>query len=217
MTSNVILSDRPIEQVRQETIDTLIYNYSHAVISEEAFERRLDIVIASTDHHEIVKEVADLKPSEDEQIKQHRDTTFSVKIDPTAQEDASTYTAILSTTEKTGRWIVPSYMKCYCIMGNLKLDFTNAVFTSSSVTIEIFSLMSDQTIFVPEDVNVTTSVNNILSSVKDRSASIAGKQAPNIRLLGTAIMSDTKVKHKRTAKEQFIAFANQMKKMFDIK
>ena len=105
MSSNVILKDRPIEQVRQETIDTLIYNYSHAVISEQALERRLDIVIASKDHQEIVEQVADLKPSEDDQIKQQRDSTFSVQIDPTAEQDSSTYTAVLSTTEKTGRWI----------------------------------------------------------------------------------------------------------------
>lgn len=216
MTSKVILEDRPIEQVRQETIDTLIYNYSHAVISEQAFERRLDTVIASKDHNEIVQQVADLTPAKDDQIKQQRDSTFSSKIDPTAKQDTSKHTAILSSNEKTGRWVVPAHMKCYSVMGNLKLDFTNAVFTSPSVTIEFISIMSNETIFVPEDVNVTTSLKSVMSSITDRSASIAGKQAPHIRLVGTSVMSNTKVKHKRTAKEQFMAFANQMKKMFDI-
>ena len=43
----VILEDRPIETLREEVIDTLIYNYSHGVISNEAFERRLDQAMAS--------------------------------------------------------------------------------------------------------------------------------------------------------------------------
>ncbi|MEM0911844.1 MAG: hypothetical protein AAGJ37_12750 [Pseudomonadota bacterium] len=130
MSSNVILEDRPIEQVRQETIDTLIFNYSHAVISEQAFERRLDVVIASDNRLQIVKQIEDLRLPEDDQVKQHRDSTFSAQIDPTAQADSTTYTAILSTTEKTGRRTVPPYMKYYSIMGDLKLDFSNAVFKS---------------------------------------------------------------------------------------
>ena len=47
----VILEDRPIEQVREETIDQLIFNYSHGVISAEAFERRLDQAMNSNTHY----------------------------------------------------------------------------------------------------------------------------------------------------------------------
>ena len=46
----VKLEDRPLEQVKEEVIDVLVYNYSHSVISSEAFERRLDAVIATSSH-----------------------------------------------------------------------------------------------------------------------------------------------------------------------
>ena len=55
---SVILEDRPIEQVREETIDQLIVNYSHGVISAEAFERRLDQAMSSDNHQEIIDLVA---------------------------------------------------------------------------------------------------------------------------------------------------------------
>jgi hypothetical protein len=35
-------NDRPIETLREETIDQLIMNYGHGKLSREAFERRLD-------------------------------------------------------------------------------------------------------------------------------------------------------------------------------
>ena len=47
---SVVLEDRPIEQVREEVIDNLIYNYSHGVISAEAFERRLDKAMSTQVH-----------------------------------------------------------------------------------------------------------------------------------------------------------------------
>ena len=45
---SVKVEDRPIEQVREQVIDQLIYNYSHGVISVDAFERRLDNAMDAT-------------------------------------------------------------------------------------------------------------------------------------------------------------------------
>lgn len=62
----VKLEDRPIEQVREETIDKLIVNYSHAVISAEAFERRLDEATDSESHQALVAFANSIKSALDD-------------------------------------------------------------------------------------------------------------------------------------------------------
>ena len=69
----VILNDRPREQVKEEVIDILVHNFSHGIISNEAFERRLDSVIAAESNTEMMAEVADLDATPDEFIKQNRE------------------------------------------------------------------------------------------------------------------------------------------------
>nr|WP_136251623.1 DUF1707 and DUF2154 domain-containing protein [Ningiella ruwaisensis] len=214
MKSQVKLEDRPIEQVREETIDTLIYNYSHAVISEEAFERRLDIATESTSHAEIVDQVSDLSPPEDDTIAQHKARQFDVQYDTSAESDDETLVSVLSSNTKGGHWVVPKEITCYSILGSIKLDFSNAVFSSPNVTIKVVSILSGDKFYVPESVNVTSSVINVLSGVSDHTASMAGKQAPKIKIEGVALLSDISVSVKKTMKEKFVSFANQMKAMF---
>ena len=56
---SVKIEDRPIEQVREQVIDQLIYNYSHGVISAEAFERRLDSAMEATENTALLNLVED--------------------------------------------------------------------------------------------------------------------------------------------------------------
>ena len=72
----VKLEDRPIEQVREEVIDKLIYHYSHGVISAEAFERRLDAAMASQSHQEIVDLASDLTMNVDDQFNNRKQQQF---------------------------------------------------------------------------------------------------------------------------------------------
>ncbi|MGQ8364889.1 DUF1707 and DUF2154 domain-containing protein [Glaciecola sp. 1036] len=215
MQSQIKLEDRPIEQVREETIDTLIYNYSHAVISEEAFERRLDIATVSTSHQEIVDQAKDLHPPKDDSIKQQQARQFETTYDASAKSDDDKIVSVLSTSSKSGSWIVPKEITCISVLGEIKLDFSNAIFTSPNVTIKVYSILSSDKLYVPENINVSTSVINILSGVDDHLATVAGRQAPHIRVKGVGLLTAIKVKVKKTMKEKFVAFANQMKDLFN--
>ena len=64
---SVKIEDRPIEQVREQVIDQLIYNYSHGVISVEAFERRLDDAMAASDNKALMDLVEELTLNTDQQ------------------------------------------------------------------------------------------------------------------------------------------------------
>jgi hypothetical protein len=213
----VKLEDRPREQVKEEVINTLIHNYSHNIISNEAFERRLDTVIAATSNQAMMDEIEDLSPAPDDTIQQHKEKQFAVNYAETQVEESESLVSILSETDRSGVWEVPKLIKVYSILGTSKIDFTNARFSSPNVKIQVFSLLAGDKIFVPENVNIVSKAVCVLGSVKNRAASIAPSQAPTITVEGVMILSDLSIKIRTTVKEKFMAFANQMKEMFDSK
>ena len=106
-TTGVKLEDRPIAQVREDVIDQLIMNYSHGVISEQAFERRLDIATNSDDHQLLAEQVADLTLLPDAKYRAMWAQSFT-KPQPKAERGANAavgdrLVSVLSSDERSGQ------------------------------------------------------------------------------------------------------------------
>lgn len=211
----VKLDDRPIEQVREEVIDTLIYNYSHGVISSEAFERRLDKAMASQDHQTIYQLIDDLEHQQDPEISAQKERQFNVNYAASNNVEADTIVNILGGSTRSGQWTVPKEIRVISILGGSDIDFTDAIFTSPNVTIKVLCLFGGSDIFVPENVNVISKAFCILGGIDNTAPSISSRQAPTITIEGLVLFGGLDIKIKRTIKEKFVAFANQMKAMFD--
>jgi hypothetical protein len=211
----VILEDRPIEQVKEEVIDVLIHNYSHGIISNEAFERRLDKVIETSSHQDMIDQVQDLDAAPDDSIKKQKEQQFSVNYSQTAETETETIVNILGSSDRSGVWTVPRELKLFTLLGGSTLDFTNARFTGPNVTITVISILGGDKIFVPENINVVSKAFCILGSVSNKAPSVASSQAPTITIEGMVLLSDLSIKIKTTMKENFVAFANKMKTLFD--
>lgn len=211
----VKLEDRPIETVKEEVIDTLIHNYSHGYISNEAFERRLDTVIETTSHQVMVDQIADLEASPDDTVKKHKESQFSVNYTTQEAEKTDTIVNILGSSDRSGVWTVPREIKIFSILGGATIDFTDARFSSPNVTVKLVSVLSGDKIYVPESVNIVSKAFCILGSVENKAPSIASHQAPTVTIEGLVLLSSLDVLIRITIKEKFIAFANQMKALFD--
>ncbi len=211
---SVTLEDRPIEQVRAEVIDKLIVNYSHGVISAEAFERRLDDAMDSTSHKELMALVADLSLAADADYNKQKDKQFTPNYSSKQAEDTLNINCILSSNERSGQWEVPSKIKLNNVLGETTLDFTDAIFQYQNVTINLNCILGSCTIYIPENINVVCKTYCAVSSVENRAPSMANRQAPVITIEGKVILGDLSVSVKRTIKEKFIAFANQLKNTF---
>lgn len=208
------LQDRPIENVREETIDKLIFNYSHGEISAEAFERRLDEAMATKDHQELASLAEDLPLESDPRYEASKRERFSPNYGAAPEQDTLEIKNVLASNERSGQWSVPKKISLLNILGSFKLDFTDAVFHHQHVTIEVYTLLGNDEIYVPEDVNVTCNCFGILSSVENTAPSIAHKQAPVITIVGKSILGSIEISVKRTIKEKFLAFADQIKAAF---
>jgi len=99
---SVKVEDRPIEQVREQVIDQLIYNYSHGVISVEAFERRLDKAMDAKDNSVLLTLVEDLTLNTDKQYKAEKQSQFTPNYSAQQNSDDDiTLRSILGSNERT--------------------------------------------------------------------------------------------------------------------
>ncbi|MEL0640213.1 LiaF domain-containing protein [Pseudoalteromonas aliena] len=209
---SVKIEDRPIEHVREQVIDQLIYNYSHGVISVEAFERRLDEAMDASSNEALMDLVEDLTLNTDQQYKAHKHSQFSPNYSAQQNSDDDfTLRSILGSNERSGQWVVPKSIYLHNYMGSVVLDFTDAIFTHQNVTIHVNCIFGSDEIYVPEHVNVVSKMFCTLSSFENKSVSLNKRQGPTIHIEGKAILGSVEVKVKRTIKEKFISFANELK------
>lgn len=211
---SVATQDRPVDTVREEVIDKLIMNYSHGELSLEAFESRLDIAMASEDVLQISELADDLPLSVDSKYQQKKHNALGTHQQAGLAETNEKLVNVLSSSKREGQWHVPEHITFYNVLGSDVLDFSQAVFVSPHVTIDIVSVLGSVKILVPEDVNVHTNVNCIVSSMKKNANVEFDSNAPTITISGQVICSDVEVKIKRTVKEKWLRFADSMKAFF---
>ena len=211
----VILEDRPIDKVREEVIDQLIFNYSHGVISNDAFERRLDSAMASQSHQQMVDLVADLELKADANYEDKKDTQFNVNYGQDRPEEIDTIVNIFGGANRGGLWSVPKEIRIFSLFGGSEIDFTDALFHSPQVRVKIICIFGGEKIYVPENVNVVSKAFCVFGGIDNKAPSIANRQAPTIILEGLVLFGGVDVGVKRTIKEKFVAFANKLKTMID--
>lgn len=213
---SVPLQDQPIEHVREQVIDKLIYNYGQGALSLDAFERRLDIAMESKDVIEISAQAQDLPHQISEQYQQSRNSAFDVAYDTQRQPESETILSVLGGTNRSGAWVVPSEIRCVTILGGSDLDFSQAVFTSQEVTIKVFCLFGGDNIYVPENVNVVSRAFCILGGNNiDIPPVIHRRQVPTLIIEGLVLFGGIDVKIKRSIKQRLVSFARQMKQMLN--
>ncbi|MDX1537978.1 LiaF domain-containing protein [Arsukibacterium sp.] len=215
-TTGVKIEDRPFDQVRQEAIDQLIMNYSHGIISAEAFERRLDVASDAKTHQELVDVVADLTLQPDDTYQQQREKSFSPRYQAGNDTRNEKILCLLSSNEHSGQWLVPAEIRVINVLGSIELDFSEAIFQHQHIVIRVNNWVGSLNILVPEQVNVVSNMFNIVGSTKNRARSIGGQQAPHITIEGYSVLGSLDVNLKRTMKEKFSAFADQFRAMFGL-
>ncbi len=74
---------------------------------------------------------------------------------------------VLSSVQKTGAWTVPGHLVLHRRLGSVELDFTQAVFTTDTVTIDLDMVLGSVELRVPENVAVESSISATIGSDQD--------------------------------------------------
>ena len=205
--------DRPIEALREETIDIITVNYSHGEISLESFERRLDKALDAKTHEELLVLTEDLDLKVDRAFKEQKQQKFDFQTNAHPAEDVDHVVNIFSGTKRGGTWEVPGEIRLINIFGGADMDFSEAVFSSKKTRIKVFCLFGGANIFAPEGINVAAKAICIFGGIDNKMPSGFSRDAPEIAVEGFVMFGGVSIKLKRTFKERLRDFANTVKNM----
>src|SRR5690606_23996574 len=142
----------------------------------------------------------------DEQYTESKNQTFGTRYTSGETVEQEKITNVLSNNRRSGVWDVPKELKCFSLLGNMVIDLTQARFTHPTVRISLLSVLSDDTIYVPDNVNVILRTSNVLGSTDTKLDGKSDPAAPTVIIEGRCILASTSVKMKRTVKQRFIEF-----------
>ena len=208
--------DRPLDLLRDETVDQLIMNYGHGRLSLDAFQRRLDQAFDATTQAELMPLTADLDLEVDPGYIEHKREELAFQYDHDASDagDVDYMINVLGGGDRTGVWTAAGDIRALNVFGGGDIDFTHARFANRVTTVRVLCFCGGMDIFVPEGVSTTVRTFNILSGVSNKAPTTLDPNAPKIVVEGLVMLGGLDVKVKKTMKERMLEFADHLRGMF---
>jgi hypothetical protein len=198
------MADVPVPSLaraREQKINELSIHFANDDLSLEDLERRIEQVYKAGSVAELDSITADLTrattpaavPTQPPRLRGEGKATV-----PALPVASTRLLALMSTTRRVGRWVVPSKLDVVAVMSDTKLDLTHAMLSSGIVDFEIRAVMASLKVIVPPGVRVMVDTHSVMSHVRSRAdefdADVApSSSAPVIRLTGWALMADVQV------------------------
>lgn len=211
-------NDRPIETLREETVDQLIMNYGHGKLSREAFERRLDEALDTKSHDKLLELTRDLDLKVDRQFAQQKKAELGIRVEPVpagGTEEPEYMVNVFGGTTRKGAWHVPRTIRIVNVFGGTNLDFTDATFSAQTTYITTFCLFGGIDVRVREGLRTVSRAVCIFGGVDNRGPSTSDANAPVIVVEGFVLFGGIDIKLKKTPKQHLQEFANQLRTMFN--
>jgi uncharacterized protein DUF1707/cell wall-active antibiotic response 4TMS protein YvqF len=107
----------------------------------------------------------------------------------------STVVCVLGDQRRTGRWRLPAKVRGWTLMGDIHLDLREVVCAESTVEIEVFTLMGDLELVVPDGVEVELTGFDLMGDRDLRLAPVPRVPGtPLIRVKAYTVMGDVKIR-----------------------
>lgn len=210
----VIAQDKPLESLRNQTIDQLIMNYGHGELSLEAFERRLDQALDATDHEVLQRLTADLDLEVDDGYIQKKKEELGLHYPPRSPEDVEYIVSVFSASDRAGTWHVPEEVRVITVFGAADLDFSDARFSSRTTRVKMLCIFGAVDIFVRDDVSTTVKTLCVFGAIDNKVPATDNPDPSKLVIEGLVLFGAVDAKIKRTLKERLFEFADGLRTMF---
>jgi hypothetical protein len=210
--------DRPIEALREQTVDRLIMNYGHGKLSREAFERRLDEALDTRSQDALIELTRDLDLKADRQYTAQKKAELGIRVEPTAprdDHDAEHLVNIFAGNSRRGEWHVPRQIRVFNLFGGADLDFTDARFTTDTTYISVLCLFGGVNIRVREGMRTLSRAIAIFGGIDNRAPSTTDPNAPLLVVEGLVLFGGVDIRIKKTPKQKLREFADHVRALFD--
>jgi len=209
--------DRPIEALREETVDRLIMNYGHGKLSREAFERRLDDALDAKSHDRLLELVEDLDLDVDKQYAEQKRAELGLdpaSAAPAPIEDVEHLINVFGGSNRSGAWDVPAEIRMLNVFGGAELDFAHARFSKKATRVRMICVFGGAHFFVRQDMRIVSKVLSVFGGVSNRAPSSPDPSAPTLYITGLAFFGGADIRVKKTARERLQEFAQHFRSMF---
>lgn len=111
-----------------------------------------------------------------------------------ADPEPERFSTVGSTVRREGSWRFRARSVATNVLGDVKLDLTQATFDAPVVELSSTLLMGNIVLRVPTGTNIVDEVTNVLGSTSVKDVGEPDPSMPTIVLRGTNIMGDIKVR-----------------------
>lgn len=107
-------------------------------------------------------------------------------------------TTVLGDERREGRWEVPARLDVTCFLGEVRLDFTEAIVRHKDIVIQIGTVMGSVTLIVPDGIDVRLEPGTtVLGDRKHRLAGPVTRGGPVYRVRGFVVLGEITVRPPR--------------------
>jgi hypothetical protein len=159
----------------------------------EELEQRLEATYAAKTYGELVPLTADLPAGQTSQplVTPAQSGAIATRYDSSI--------AVMSTTNRTGMWEIGPTHSAYAVMGGVKLDLRQALFTSRETVISAYGVWGGIDIYVNAQTRVVVdgvAIMGTFDQTRDRIEPDIGPESQVVRVSGLALMAGVSV-HRR--------------------
>ncbi|MET0642306.1 MAG: DUF1707 domain-containing protein [Jiangellaceae bacterium] len=110
---------------------------------------------------------------------------------------------VLGDEQRSGRWEVPTRLDVTCLLGDVKLDFTEAIVRHREVVVQVAAILGSVTLIVPDGIDVRLDLSaTILGEGKQRTGTVT-PGGPVYWVRGFVILGDVTVRPARKRRSLF--------------
>lgn len=180
-----------LERERERTIELLSQHFAHDNLSLDQLERRIEESYRASTVAALRELTRDL-PADAAEGQQLR----AAPLPEAFAGESDRIVSIMAETKRRGIWRPARHLHLWCIMSETRLDLTEATLNPGVTELQLHGLMCAVKIIVPPGVRVVVQANAFMSTVSDEPDDPpgVGSGAPVVRITGTMVMGELKVR-----------------------
>ena len=179
-----------LERERELTIALLSDQFAHDNLTLDELERRIEQAYRASSVPALRDLVKDLRSES------HVVARTEAPLPEVFAPDRDRIVSVMTQTKRRGMWQPPRHLDLWSVMSETLLDLTRAQLSPGVTEIHLHALMTAVKVIVSPGVRVVVQPSAFLAEVSDEvlDPPPVGSNAPVIRITGTLIMSELKVR-----------------------
>ncbi len=184
----VALRDR-----REEVIQILTDSFANDLLDVDMYEERTARAHAAVAVAELDALVADVAPLPEGG---KRAPLARLQADPSlasGRPARAGVTAVFSSVERRGSWVVPGALDALTVFGSAVLDFRDARFSAGVTELRVRAVFGSLEIIVPPQLAVECAGSAVFGSFEDHGSGVADPDRAILRIHGSAVFGSVEV------------------------